>query len=121
MLDYKKVHPINLRGSFSVRVAAGTLLVSLRANCRSCRPEVRREGDLCAAEYADRIIAIGAGIEGMKSYRDDVLARAKELAGIPMISRSFWSLLTLAILRKRRRKASTHDFLPSLSNRALRS
>jgi long-chain alkane monooxygenase len=81
--DYKKVHPINFKGKyFSSRGPLNTApspygrTVFLQAGGSP-------RGRTFAAKYADCIIAIGAGIEGMKSYRDDVLARAKDAGRNP--------------------------------------
>ena len=79
--DYKKVHPINFKGKYFSAWASEHCSVSIRADGVPAGRRFASRAHL--RKYADCIIAIGAGIEGMKSYRDDVLARAKDAGRNP--------------------------------------
>lgn len=75
--DYTKVHPVNFEGKyFKCRGPLNTV------RSPQGRPTLVQAGGSptgrnFAAKHADSIVAIGAGIEGMKEYRDDVRAKAK--------------------------------------------
>ncbi|MCW2538967.1 MAG: FMN-dependent oxidoreductase, nitrilotriacetate monooxygenase family [Frankiales bacterium] len=74
--DFKKVHPINFEGKY----------FKSRGPLNTVRPPQGRPvfvqaggsppGRQFASKHADSIIAVANGIDGMKSYRDDVRARA---------------------------------------------
>lgn len=75
--DYTKVRPVNFDGKyFKCRGPLNTV-----RSPQGCPTLVQAGGSPTgrnfAAKYADSIVALGAGIEGMKAYRDDVRAKAK--------------------------------------------
>jgi FMN-dependent oxidoreductase (nitrilotriacetate monooxygenase family) len=81
--DYTKVRPIHFEGKyFKCRGPLNTV------PCPQGRPMYLQAGASprgreFAAQHADAIIGVANGVEGMKSYRDDVRARAARLGRNP--------------------------------------
>jgi FMN-dependent oxidoreductase (nitrilotriacetate monooxygenase family) len=81
--DFKKVHPIDFVGKFYR--SQGTLNTAPSPQGRPVfvQAGASPRGREFAARSADSIIAIAAGVEGMKAYRDDVRARMERIGRDP--------------------------------------
>jgi FMN-dependent oxidoreductase (nitrilotriacetate monooxygenase family) len=81
--DFEKVHPIHHEGEFFK--SRGPLNLPPGPNGRPviCQAGSSPRGRDFAAEHADVILTIPAGIERAKAYREDIRARAKKFGRDP--------------------------------------
>jgi long-chain alkane monooxygenase len=74
--DFKKVRPINFSGKYYKSRGPLNTVRSPQGRPVFVQAGGSPRGRQFAAKSADSIIAVANGVEGMKSYRDDVRARA---------------------------------------------
>ena len=74
--DFKKVHAIHFAGKYFKSRGPLNTVRSPQGQPTFVQAGGSPKGRQFAAKYADSIIAVANGVEGMKSYRDDVRARA---------------------------------------------
>jgi FMN-dependent oxidoreductase (nitrilotriacetate monooxygenase family) len=74
--DFKKVHPINFSGKYFKSRGPLNTVSSPQGRPVFVQAGGSPRGRQFASKTADSIIAVANGVEGMKSYRDDVRARA---------------------------------------------
>ncbi len=84
--DFNKVHTIDFDGKYFKSRGPLNTVPSPQHRPTFLQAGASPKGRQFAAGAADAIIAVGTGVEGMKEYRDDIRARAKPPAAIPMTS-----------------------------------
>jgi FMN-dependent oxidoreductase (nitrilotriacetate monooxygenase family) len=75
--DYTKVHTIDFEGKYFKSRGPLNTIPSPQHRPTFVQAGASPKGRQFAAGAADAIIAVGAGIESMKEYRDDIRARAE--------------------------------------------
>lgn len=75
--DFTKLHSINFEGKFFKSRGPLNTVRGPQGKPTLVQAGGSPKGRDFAAKHADSIIALGAGVEAMKEYRDDVRARAK--------------------------------------------
>jgi FMN-dependent oxidoreductase (nitrilotriacetate monooxygenase family) len=81
--DYTKVHTIDFEGRFYKSRGPLNTVRSPQGRPVLVQAGASPKGRQFAAKYADSIIAVGAGVEGMKAYRQDIRARMEALGRKP--------------------------------------
>jgi FMN-dependent oxidoreductase (nitrilotriacetate monooxygenase family) len=81
--DSTKVHTIDFEGRFYKSRGPLNTVRSPQGRPVLVQAGASPKGRQFAAKYADSIIAVGAGVEGMKAYRDDIRSRMEELGRKP--------------------------------------
>jgi FMN-dependent oxidoreductase (nitrilotriacetate monooxygenase family) len=79
-VDHTKVHPVNFEGKYFKSRGPLNTVRSPQGRPTLLQAGGSPKGRAFAAKHADCVICIAEGIEGMKEYRTDILARA-EAAG----------------------------------------
>ncbi|MDT5279984.1 MAG: hypothetical protein QOJ20_1179, partial [Mycobacterium sp.] len=74
--DFKKVHAIHFAGKYFKSRGPLNTVRSPQGRPSFVQAGGSPKGRQFASKYADSIIAVANGVEGMKAYRDDVRARA---------------------------------------------
>ncbi len=74
--DFKKVHAIHFAGKYFKSRGPLNTVRSPQGRPSFIQAGGSPKGRQFASKYADSIIAVANGVEGMKAYRDDVRARA---------------------------------------------
>lgn len=74
--DFKKVHAIHFAGKYFKSRGPLNTVRSPQGQPTFVQAGGSPKGRQFAAKYADSIIAVANGVDGMKAYRDDVRARA---------------------------------------------
>jgi FMN-dependent oxidoreductase (nitrilotriacetate monooxygenase family) len=81
--DYSKVHTIDFEGRFYKSRGPLNTVRSPQGKPVLVQAGASPKGRQFAAKYADSIIAVGAGVEGMKAYRDDIRNRMEAMGRKP--------------------------------------
>jgi FMN-dependent oxidoreductase (nitrilotriacetate monooxygenase family) len=75
--DHTKVHPVHFEGKYFRSRGPLNTVRSPQGRPTLLQAGGSPKGRAFAAKHADCVICIAEGIEGMKEYRDDILARAE--------------------------------------------
>jgi FMN-dependent oxidoreductase (nitrilotriacetate monooxygenase family) len=81
--DYTKVHTIDFEGRFYRSRGPLNTIRSPQGKPVLVQAGASPKGRQFAAKYADSIIAVGAGVAGMKAYRDDIRNRMEAMGRKP--------------------------------------
>src|SRR5258708_36886773 len=121
--DFKKVHAIHFAGKYFKSRGPLNTVRSPQGRPSFVQAGGSPKGRQFASKYADSIIAVANGVEGMKAYRDDVRARAAAQGRNPddikvlfVVSPTLGSTEEEALARKRNFVESDQFFEQSLAS-----
>ena len=121
--DFKKVHAIHFAGKYFKSRGPLNTVRSPQGRPSFIQAGGSPKGRQFASKYADSIIAVANGVEGMKAYRDDVRARAAAQGRNPddikvlfVVSPTLGATEEEALARKRNFVQSDQFFEQSLAS-----